>query len=194
MARVRSGEELRSYRESYDYRREYFKKNPGLFGCIWFCSQCYKPLFGRSNVYVDHIIPLAQGGKNHVSNCTAICRSCNLKKSDKVDGRIVKGYIFRFFESNLFRTQRGAGAAAALGVGLAAGAVSSTATVATKVGKTVLSRGFKTGKKVLKSAIKAVTFPLRKGTFVSRLMFLAIYTLIVLYLLSRYTTLLDAWI
>lgn len=91
MAKVRSGEKLREYRKSYNYRAEYFKRNPGLFGCIWFCSQCYRPLIGKDKVIVDHIIPLSQGGRNHVSNCTAICSKCNRSKSDKIDGRILKG-------------------------------------------------------------------------------------------------------
>lgn len=46
-----------SWRDSNDYREEYFRKNPGLFGVLYFCSQCYKPLVGRHNVQVDHIYP-----------------------------------------------------------------------------------------------------------------------------------------
>lgn len=38
---------VRYWRESNDYRSEYFKKNPGLLGCIWFCSQCGVPLKGK---------------------------------------------------------------------------------------------------------------------------------------------------
>ena len=99
--RVRSGEALKEYRQSYDYRREYFKRNPGLFGYIWFCSQCFRPLIGKKNVVIDHIVPLSRGGRNHVSNCTAICKKCNRDKSDKIDGRIVRGGIFKMFESKL---------------------------------------------------------------------------------------------
>lgn len=106
-------------RAQYDYRAEYFKRNPGLFGSIWFCSQCGKPLFGKSQVVVDHIIPLGKGGRNHVSNCTACCYDCNLAKSDKIDGRIVRGYVFKFFESSLFRAQRGGTAVVGLIIGLA---------------------------------------------------------------------------
>ena len=189
MPKVRSGERLRAYRESYNYRAEYFKRNPGLFGCVWFCSQCYKPLIGRDNVVIDHIIPLSQGGRNHVSNCTAICRRCNLRKSDKIDGRIIKGSVFKFFESNLFRTQRGAGAAVAIGAGLTAGAINSTA----KVGKGVVKGGYRGLHYFLKKGVKAVTYPLRKGSFISRLFFLALYTLAILFVLSNYTDLLDAW-
>lgn len=56
------------------------KKNPGLFGCIWFCSQCGIPMFGKDNVQVDHIIPLAGLGINRTINTVAICPRCNREK------------------------------------------------------------------------------------------------------------------
>lgn len=190
MAKVRSGEKLRAYRESYNYRAEYFKRNPGLFGCVWFCSQCYKPLIGKENVVIDHIIPLSQGGVNRVSNCTAICRKCNLQKSDKIDGRIIKGAAFKFFESNVFRTQRGAGAAVAVGVGVTAGAINGTA----RIGKGATKGVFHLAGFTLKKGVSCLTYPLRKGKLVSRLFFLAIYTLGILWLLTKYTSVLDAWL
>lgn len=188
--KVRSGEKLREYRESYNYRREYFKRNPGMFGCIWFCSQCYRPLVGRKSVVVDHIVPLSKGGINHVSNCTAICQKCNRNKSDKIDGRILKGSIFKFFESNVFRTQRGVGAAVGVGAGLTAGAVNGT----WRVGRGVLGRTLRFCGKIAGGAVGLVTYPLRKGNLGSRLFFLVIYTLGILFLLSRYTNVLDAWL
>lgn len=189
-AKVRSGERLKAYRQSYNYREAYFKYNPGLFGCIWFCSQCFKPLIGKKNVVIDHIVPLSKGGRNHVSNCTAICSKCNLAKSDKIDGRIIRGGVFKVFESTLFRGQRGVGAAAGLTVGLAAGAASG----ATRLGGGLISRSFRLVGKTIGTALKIVTFPLRKGSFVSKLLFAGIYALGILYLLATYTPLLDAWI
>ncbi len=87
-------------RSGYDYRQEYFKHNKGLFGCIYFCSQCYKPIL-KKDVEVDHIIPLSKNGLNHISNCTATCRKCNRSKSDKIDERVIKGYIFKLVEECL---------------------------------------------------------------------------------------------
>lgn len=190
MPKVRSGERLREYRQSYNYRAEYFKRNPGLFGCVWFCSQCYKPLIGKKNVIIDHIIPLSKGGRNHVSNCTAICAKCNRAKSDIVDGRVAKGAIFKLLESSVFRSQRGIGAALGLTAGLTAGAVSG----ATSVGGGIVRRTLGLGGKIIGLGAKCVTFPLRKGNMGSRLMFLALYTLIILYVLSEHTSVLNAWL
>lgn len=83
-------------RREYNYREEYFKHNKGLFG-IYFCAQCFKPLL-KKDVEVDHIIPLGKKGINHVGNCTATCRKCNRSKSDKLDERAIKGFIFKAFE------------------------------------------------------------------------------------------------
>lgn len=186
---VRSGEKLKEYRQSYNYRAEYFKRNPGLFGRVWFCSQCGKPLFGKKNVYVDHIIPLAKGGRNHVSNCTAICFKCNRDKSDKVDGRIARGYLFKFFESNTSRLNRGIGGAAMLGLGLTTGAVRGTAH-AGAWGISKLARG--TGA-VVRGIFGAATFPIRNGSVLSRVLFIALYAIAILFLLKNYTHVLDAW-
>jgi len=192
------------YRRSYNYRDAYFKNNPGIFGCVWFCSQCYRPLFGKKNVYVDHIVPLNKGGKNHVSNCTAICFSCNQSKSDKVDGRVIKGKIFKVFESTASRANRGAGAVVGLGVGLTAGAVSGVAHVGGSVARGALTAGaggvfgilgfgLHSVGRLVSGALSVVTFPIRRGTALSRLCFLGVYTLGVMYFLEQNTDLLAAW-
>ena len=63
MAKItKSGKDTRSYsqrkRDEFDYRREYFKHNPGIFGCVWTCAYCHRPIVGKQNVQVDHIMPL----------------------------------------------------------------------------------------------------------------------------------------
>lgn len=188
------GMTVQEYRRSYDYRTEYFKQNPGLFGCIWFCSQCYRPLIGKKNVVVDHIRPLNKGGINHVSNCTAICQACNSAKSDTVDGRVIKGKVFKVFESTASKANRGIGAVATLGVAATVSAVSGTARVGGKVVKKTAHFGLSTIFKIVKGALGAITFPLRRGGKMSRLCFVVIYTLIILYFLSTKTSLLDAWL
>lgn len=196
-----SGMTTQEYRASYNYREEYFKRNPGLFGCIWFCSQCYRPLFGRNQVVIDHIVPLNKGGVNHVSNCTACCHKCNSAKSDIVDGRVIKGKIFKVFEQSFSNVNRGVGGVAKLGVGVAVAGVAAGTRVGTKAGKAAVKHGTRGSFKLLGvlfrmlgAGLKAITFPLRKGSFVSRLVFLGIYTLLMMYFLQQNTELLNAWV
>lgn len=94
-------------RSKLDYRREYFKHNPGLFGSIWFCSQCGRPLIGKSNVEVDHIVPLnSVAGRNKRYNLVAICSECNKKKSDNGGIYVVKGGIAKIIEVCMFSVQK----------------------------------------------------------------------------------------
>lgn len=97
------GKEKLSYsqrkRNKLDYRREYFKQNPGLFGQIWFCAYCHKALIGRHNVEVDHVMPLNNVlGRNARYNLVAACHDCNRSKSDNVDRRVAVGYLSKIFE------------------------------------------------------------------------------------------------
>lgn len=94
-------------RDKMDYRREYFKHNPGLFGCIWTCAYCHRVLVGERNVQVDHIMPLNNVlGRNAGYNLVAACGKCNRNKSDKVDGRVIKGYVSKCIEVVLFSIQK----------------------------------------------------------------------------------------
>lgn len=196
-------------RAAYPYREKYFEKNPGIFGCIWICSQCYKPIIGKKNVVIDHIMPLAKGGRNHVSNCTACCRKCNSEKSDIVDHRVLKGKIFKIFESNAYRTQRGIGAMLALSASLVmftaripfaligaghmdlAGMLRHAPSGILGILGSLLKFGFG---KVIPTVFKIGTFPIRRGIIVSRLYFVALYALVIFYALREYTTILDAWL
>lgn len=93
-------------REKLDYRAEYFRHNPGMFGYIWFCAYCHKPLL-RSQVQVDHIVPLNNvAGRNARYNLVAACEKCNKAKSDKIDERIVKGYCSKVLEVIMFTVQK----------------------------------------------------------------------------------------
>ena len=94
-------------RDTMDARSEYFKHNPGLFGCIWFCAYCHCAIVGERKVEVDHIIPLnSVFGMNARYNLVAACQRCNRKKSDKVDGRVLHGYISKVLEVILFTIQK----------------------------------------------------------------------------------------
>lgn len=52
------------------------------------CADCSCDLSGVVSVsnedHFDHIIPLAQGGINDVTNLQLLCKSCNLKEGSKL--------------------------------------------------------------------------------------------------------------
>ena len=46
----------------------------------------------RENLEVDHIIPLAKGGANDLSNLQTLCSVCNRRKSDRLDSRFKRHF------------------------------------------------------------------------------------------------------
>ena len=44
-----------------------------------FCAIC----MGKTNLQLDHIIPISKGGKNEESNIQFLCRTCNTRKRNK---------------------------------------------------------------------------------------------------------------
>lgn len=94
-------------RKQLDYRKEYFKHNPGYLGCIWKCAYCGKLLIGKGNVEVDHIMPLDNPlGQNARYNLVSACRECNRNKSCKLDGRVAIGYTSKIFDSIFYGVQK----------------------------------------------------------------------------------------
>lgn len=106
----------KNWRDSNDYRADYFKRNKGIGGFGYICSQCWKPMFWKSATHVDHIIPPSRFAKtkkvngevvktsmssrllNNSFNCAAICRDCNSRKSNSMDLRILQGYTMKALE------------------------------------------------------------------------------------------------
>ena len=50
------------------------------------CKSCGKTQ-QETELTVDHIIPLARGGSNDISNLQTLCRSCNQEKKNNLDAR-----------------------------------------------------------------------------------------------------------
>jgi 5-methylcytosine-specific restriction endonuclease McrA len=44
------------------------------------CQYCGK-IFGRNQLTLDHVVPLARGGKSQPGNVVPACKSCNREKS-----------------------------------------------------------------------------------------------------------------
>ena len=49
---------------------------------FYHCQSCGKT-DTEANLNVDHIIPLARGGKNDLSNLQTLCSTCNQRKRDR---------------------------------------------------------------------------------------------------------------
>ncbi len=56
------------------------------------CQSCNKTDLTTKTLQVDHIIPLAQGGANDLSNLQTLCEKCNREKSAKIDPRFRRLY------------------------------------------------------------------------------------------------------
>jgi hypothetical protein len=51
--------------------------------CCVFCGHSPSTMFGIK-LHIDHIIPIAKGGKTEENNLRTLCSDCNLGKSDKL--------------------------------------------------------------------------------------------------------------
>ena len=116
---------VKHWRDSTDYRSEFFRKNPGLVGCIWFCAYCGVPLKGKHRVQVDHVVPpslvsrktyrrgrlvkntsLLSRTLNSSMNLVAACPKCNLTKSDRVGLITTRGIVGKITQTITSKTPR----------------------------------------------------------------------------------------
>lgn len=65
--------------------------------CCMVCKRVYR---GRYDyMHIDHIQPIARGGKATLDNLQVLCRSCNLQKSDHIIApeSYSKGYVIPIY-------------------------------------------------------------------------------------------------
>lgn len=55
------------------------------------CQSCGKS-DRETQLNVDHIIPLAKGGSNDISNLQTLCEQCNQQKKDNLDSRFKRHF------------------------------------------------------------------------------------------------------
>ncbi len=68
--------------------REYILERDGFR-----CRSCGKAP-PEVELQIDHIIPIAQGGSNDISNLQTLCKTCNRRKRDRLDPRFRRHFEF----------------------------------------------------------------------------------------------------
>ena len=69
----------REMRKSQWWRQELGK------GLCYHCGQKFKP----EELTMDHLLPIARGGKTNKKNCVTSCKECNSKKGHKLSVELV---------------------------------------------------------------------------------------------------------
>lgn len=61
--------------------------------CRFSCGLCGRSTLKGDDIklHVDHIVPIAKGGKTEAGNLWALCQECNLGKSDRLVGQLSLG-------------------------------------------------------------------------------------------------------
>lgn len=65
-----------------EIREKIYNKNKENEG-IYYCNQCGKRSKKKAMFEIDHIVPMAKGGKTTLENLQLLCRKCNRIKGDK---------------------------------------------------------------------------------------------------------------
>lgn len=95
------------FERASNYRQIFFSRTKGPYKCRY----CNKKLT-KSNLYVDHIIPVSKAQKtksgplllkingcnnvNDIKNLAPACKNCNLKKSDKMGIWVIRGILGKY--------------------------------------------------------------------------------------------------
>ncbi len=77
-----------------NYRKNYKDTNSANRGGWYRCTYCGKGV-RFSDADIDHIWPKSRGGSNSSWNLEVACQSCNRSKGNKIDGRVIKGFVVK---------------------------------------------------------------------------------------------------
>jgi 5-methylcytosine-specific restriction endonuclease McrA len=72
-------------KEMYRRRRQpRFSKHNLMIRDLYTCQYCNTP-YSKSNLTLDHVLPLSKGGKTSWTNIVAACGPCNSRKGNKTN-------------------------------------------------------------------------------------------------------------
>lgn len=56
------------------------------------CTYCNKIIINHHDVSIDHVLPKAHGGKDHLNNLTVSCIKCNEDKGKMLLTQYIRGF------------------------------------------------------------------------------------------------------
>jgi 5-methylcytosine-specific restriction protein A len=78
-AAVSAEEQKKQKAKARELRQSSWWKQQLGKGVCYHCEQKYKP----NEMTMDHLIPIARGGKSNKKNCVTSCKDCNSKKGHR---------------------------------------------------------------------------------------------------------------
>lgn len=86
-----SPREVKRERErARELRASQWWKNELAKGVCHYCGRAV----GRENLTMDHVVPVARGGKSVKSNCVPCCKECNNSKKAKTPAEMILDKLF----------------------------------------------------------------------------------------------------
>lgn len=67
-------------RKARELRRSRWWQQKTSTGTCWYCGQ----MVGFKDLTMDHVIPLARGGRSTKDNLVPCCKACNIKKKSSL--------------------------------------------------------------------------------------------------------------
>lgn len=64
---------------------------------VYTCQYCNTP-YTKSNLTLDHVIPISRGGKTRWDNIVAACGPCNANKGNKIQKPIRQPYVPDYYD------------------------------------------------------------------------------------------------
>ncbi len=81
ITRSKKQELIKDRRQEFQRSRKYIMLAMIEDGHIYACNECHS----SSDITIDHVVPLSRGGSDELENLQFLCRSCNSRKSAKVN-------------------------------------------------------------------------------------------------------------
>jgi 5-methylcytosine-specific restriction endonuclease McrA len=86
----------------YKRKNLFYSKNNVFLRDNFTCAYCGKQFNSKSNLTIDHIIPVSRGGKNSYENCITSCKKCNHLKGNKLLPELNWTLLFKPYSPSVY--------------------------------------------------------------------------------------------